>query len=103
MTQIKDGMAAEQSHAGASRRKMQEMSLLLQNKPEDALRMIKEHDSKEMGYELASALIEREIKTRMENQRLQGIIDQLQREKARLEIEKKRNFSQEITRSFVEA
>jgi hypothetical protein len=37
-----------------------------------------------MGYELASALIEREIKTKQENQRLQAIIDQLQRDKLKL-------------------
>jgi hypothetical protein len=34
-----------------------------------------------MGYELATALIEREIKIKMENQRLQALVDQLQREK----------------------
>lgn len=67
MTQIRDGVTNQQVQQGANRKKMQEMSLLLKNKPEDALRMIKEHDSKEMGYELASALIEREIKTKMEN------------------------------------
>lgn len=99
--QLRDGVAVQQSREGAYRKKMQEMTVLLKNKPEDALRMIKEHDSKEMGYELASALIEREIKTKMENQRLQGIIEQLQREKVLLETEKKRNFSQENTRAVV--
>jgi hypothetical protein len=34
-----------------------------------------------MGYELATALIEREIKIKMENQRLQALVDELQREK----------------------
>jgi hypothetical protein len=34
-----------------------------------------------MGYELATALIEREIKIKMENKRLQALVDQLQREK----------------------
>lgn len=60
------------------------MGSILVNKPEGAIKMIKEHNSKEMGYELASALIEREIKTKMENQRLQVVIDQLQRDKKRL-------------------
>ena len=40
-----------------------------------------------MGYELASALIERDIKTKAENARLQQIISQLQKEKRRLEEE----------------
>ncbi len=62
---IRDGVASQQVKEHAYRKKMQEMNLLLNNKPEHALQMIKEHDSKEMGYELASALIEREIKTKM--------------------------------------
>ncbi len=37
-----------------------------------------------MGYELATALIEREIKIKIENQRLQAMVDQLQREKKKL-------------------
>jgi hypothetical protein len=37
-----------------------------------------------MGYELASALIEREIKAKAENLKLQSIIEQLQRDKAKL-------------------
>ncbi len=38
-----------------------------------------------MGYELALALIERDLKVKMENQRLQELVCQLQKDKLRLE------------------
>ena len=56
---IKDGVSTQQSQDVANRRKIEVMSKLMLNKPEDILKNIKEHDSKETGYELASALIER--------------------------------------------
>lgn len=56
---IKDGVSTQQNQDVANRRKIEVMSKLMLNKPEDILKNIKEHDSKEMGYELASALIER--------------------------------------------
>lgn len=56
---IKDGVSLQQSQDVANRRKIEVMSKLMLNKPEQTLKSIKEHDSKEMGYELASALIER--------------------------------------------
>jgi len=39
------------------RSKLQQMGSILVNKPDGVIKMIKEHSSKEMGYELASALI----------------------------------------------
>lgn len=82
---IKDNVSTQQNRGLDYKYRIKEMNRILMNKPEQTLRRIKEHDSKEMGYELASALIEREIKTKMENQRLQSIIQQLQKDKLKLE------------------
>ena len=54
---IRDGVTVQQVNEQKHRVKLQEMGRLLSGKPEDALKRIKEHDPKEMGYELASALI----------------------------------------------
>lgn len=56
---MKDNVETQQAQAVDYRIKMIEMNRLLMNKPEETLKQIKLHDSKEMGYELASALIER--------------------------------------------
>lgn len=56
---MKDGVSTQLIQDGENRRKIEVMSKLMLNKPEQILKSIKEHDSKEMGYELASALIER--------------------------------------------
>lgn len=50
---------------GVSRQKISSMGERLTVQPQGNIRMIQEHNSKEMGYELASALIEREIKNKM--------------------------------------
>jgi hypothetical protein len=41
------------------------MGTLLASKPDKVIEQIQNQNSKEMGYELASALIEREIKVKL--------------------------------------
>lgn len=88
VSRIRQTVADQQHSAGTHRSRLQLMSSRLAHPPAEALQMIQEHNTKDMGYELATALIEREIKTKLENQRLQAVIDQLHKDKKRMEEER---------------
>ena len=47
---IKDTFAAQEQLLIADKKKLQNMGNLMKKKPEDNIKSIKEHDSKEMGY-----------------------------------------------------
>jgi hypothetical protein len=89
VSRIRQTVASQQDSASTHRSRLQLMASRLAHPPAEALQMIQQHNTKDMGYELATALIEREIKTKLENQRLQAVIDQLQNDKKRMEEERR--------------
>lgn len=97
---IKTTISTNSRADDANKSKLASMGNRLQEKPEQTIKMIEQHNSKEMGYELASALIEREIKNKLENQRLQKVIEQLQKEKAELEEQNKKAQSESEPSTF---
>ena len=62
---IRQGVATQKDLDVCHKIKIDKMGAVLVNPPEYAIEAIKQQHSKEMGYELASALIERELKTKM--------------------------------------